>query len=48
MSGNIYGVVVGSPEFDSWRTGNDVHFYKEEQKLLGDAVAASVRKALQK
>ena len=44
---DLYGVVDGSALFDSWREGNDVHFYKEEeQKLLGDAVAASVRKAL--
>lgn len=44
---DLYGVVAGSSLFDSWRKGNDVHFYKkEEQKLLGEAVATSVRKAL--
>jgi hypothetical protein len=33
--------------FDHWRTTNDVHFYqKEEQRVLGEAVAAAVRKAL--
>jgi hypothetical protein len=44
---DLYRVVDESPIFDNWRKGNDVHFYREEeQKLLGDAVAASVKEAL--
>lgn len=40
-------VVEESSVFDKWRTTNDVHFYqKEEQRVLGEAVAAAVRKAL--
>jgi acyl-CoA thioesterase-1 len=46
---DLHAVVDGSPVFDNWRTGKDVHFYqKEEQKLLGEAVAATLRKALDK
>lgn len=46
---DLHGVVRGSPVFDDWRTKMDVHFYKEEeQELLGDAVAAAVKKALEK
>ncbi len=42
-------VVDSSPVFDNWRKGVDVHFYQqEEQKILGDAVADAVRKALLK
>lgn len=42
-------VVDGSPVFDNWREGVDVHFYQEEeQKVLGNAVAGKVRKALEK
>lgn len=40
-------VVETSPVFDHWRTTNEVSFYeKEEQRVLGEAVAASVRKTL--
>lgn len=40
-------VVQQSPAFDKWRQTKDVHFYqKEEQRVLGEAVAAAVRKAL--
>lgn len=46
---DLHGVVQGSPVFDDWRTKMDVHFYKpEEQRLLGEAVANAVRKALEK
>ena len=46
---DLYQVVSGSPVFDNWRKTVDVHFYKpEEQKLLGEAVATAVRKALEK
>jgi len=46
---DLYGVVDGSPAFDSWREGNDVHFYrKEEQELLGNAVASAVKQATKK
>jgi pimeloyl-ACP methyl ester carboxylesterase len=46
---DLHAVVDGSPVFDKWRRGIDVHFYqKEEQALLGEAVAATVRKALEK
>lgn len=46
---DLYQVVNGSPVFDNWRKTVDVHFNKpEEQKLLGEAVAAAVRKALGK
>lgn len=46
---NLAQVVEDSPVFDHWRKGVDVHFYqKEEQGLLGDAVAGAVRKALEK
>jgi acyl-CoA thioesterase-1 len=44
---DLHGVVTNSPVFDNWRKGVDVHFYqKNEQKLLGDAVAEAVKKAL--
>jgi hypothetical protein len=40
-------VVDGSPVFDNWRKGVDVHFYQdEEQKILGVSVSTTVRKAL--
>ncbi len=46
---DLQQLVDGSPVFDQWRTGTDVHFYKEdEQKMLGEAVAAAVRMALAK
>ncbi len=33
--------------FDKFKTGSDVHYYKaEEQKVLGQAVAKAVKKAL--
>lgn len=42
-------LIDNSPFFDNWRKGADVHFYKDdEQKLLGEAVASAVRKALGK
>ncbi len=44
---DLHAVVDGSSVFDNWRKGIDVHFYqKEEQGLLGEAVAATIRKAL--
>ena len=46
---DLHATVTQSPVFDKWRAGNDVHFYtKEEQALLGDAVATSIRRALAK
>ena len=46
---DLHGMVDGSPVFDAWRKTSDVHFYKpEEQRMLGEAVAAAVRKALAK
>ena len=40
-------VIHESPSFDKWRQTKDVHFYqKEEQRILGAAVAGAVRKAL--
>ncbi len=40
-------VIHESPSFDKWRQTKDVHFYqKEEQRMLGEAVAGAVRKAL--
>ncbi|MFM7180482.1 MAG: hypothetical protein ACKO2G_03335 [Verrucomicrobiales bacterium] len=46
---DLHRVVDESPVFDNWRTAKDVHFYKsEEQKVLGEAVAAAIRKALEK
>lgn len=44
---DLHGLIEGSPAFDEWRIGNDVHFYQEEERrILGDAVAATIRKAL--
>ena len=44
---DLYALVDGSSQFDNWRKGKDVHFYKEEEReLLGGAVAAAVRTAL--
>lgn len=44
---DLHQAVDGSPLFDEWRKGVDVHFYKaEEQEALGAAVAVAVRKAL--
>jgi pimeloyl-ACP methyl ester carboxylesterase len=46
---DLHAVVDGSPVFDKWRKQNDVHFYqKDEQQALGEAVAANIRKALEK
>ena len=46
---DLHAVVDASPVFDKWRKQNDVHFYqKEEQEALGQAVAATIRKALEK
>jgi acyl-CoA thioesterase-1 len=45
---DLYQVVAGSPVFDDWRKGNDVHFRPAEQAVLGQAVAEAVRKALKK
>ncbi len=39
-------VVRQSDVFDTWRTGNNVHFKGQEQTLLGQAVADAVTKAL--
>lgn len=45
---DLHGVVHKSAKFDGWRQGKDVHFYQEaERKVLGEAVAATVRKALE-
>ncbi|MCH7228243.1 SGNH/GDSL hydrolase family protein [Haloferula sp. A504] len=45
---DLYGVIEASPVFDNWRKQNDVHFYKdEERKVLGEAVAAGIKKALE-
>ncbi len=43
---DLHQVVDGSPVFDTWRKGNDVHFNRGEQTRLGEAVAATIRKAL--
>jgi hypothetical protein len=46
---DLHAVVDGSPVFDEWRKQNDVHFYqKEERKILGESVATTIRKALEK
>lgn len=46
---DLHAIVEGSLLFDNWRKGIDVHFYqKEEQRILGEAVATTVRKALEK
>ena len=45
---DLWGVIGESSTFDAWRKQNDVHFYKdEERKVLGEAVAAGIRKALE-
>ena len=45
---DLWGVIGESSTFDAWRKQNDVHFYKDEEcKVLGEAVAAGVRKALE-
>jgi hypothetical protein len=44
---DLNGLISGSPVYDNWRTGKDVHFYqKPEQEGLGTAVADVVKKAL--
>jgi hypothetical protein len=44
---DLHALVDTSPAFKEWRKGADVHFYqKEEQRLLGEAVAATIRKAI--
>ena len=46
---DLYSLVDGSPAFDDWRKGNDVHFYqKDEREIIGSAVAATIRKAIKK
>nr|MCU0780880.1 prolyl oligopeptidase family serine peptidase [Akkermansiaceae bacterium] len=46
---DLHAVVDGSPVFDAWRRKNDVHFHQEaERRALGEAVAATIRKALAK
>jgi hypothetical protein len=46
---DLHGVVSNSPVYDNWRKGIDVHFYqKQEQELLGSAVAEAVKSALNK
>ncbi len=45
---DLAGNIDSSPEFDNWRKGRDVHFWKaEEQALVGKTVAESVKKALE-
>ena len=45
---DLAGYIDSSPEFDNWRKGRDVHFWKaEEQALVGKAVAGSIKKALE-
>ena len=46
---DLHGLIDSSPIFDNWRKQDDVHFYqKEEQQILGKAVATTIRKALEK
>jgi len=46
---DLHGLIESSPIFDNWRKQNDVHFYqKEERQILGQAVATTIRKALEK
>lgn len=46
---DLHAAIGASPVFDNWRKQSDVHFYqKEEQQALGEAVAAGIRKALEK
>jgi hypothetical protein len=46
---DLHATVSKSTVFDKWRTGNDVHFTtKEEQRILGEAVASTIRNALAK
>ncbi len=48
MINDLCGVVHGSEVFDNFRKGSDVHYYNaDERKVLGDAVAEVVKKALQ-
>lgn len=45
---NLCKIVMESAVFDECRKGWDVHYYKvEEQKILGQAVANAVKKALE-
>ena len=45
---DLHAVIEGSPVFDEWRTGNDVHFHRpEERQAIAEAVAASVLAALE-
>jgi len=44
---DLHSVVENSPVYDEWREGFDPHFYSyEEQRLLGEAVAGAVLRAL--
>ncbi|MFZ9937913.1 MAG: GDSL-type esterase/lipase family protein [Luteolibacter sp.] len=46
---DLHAVIGASPVFDNWRKQSDVHFYqKAEQEALGQAIAAGIRKALEK
>lgn len=46
---DLHGLIAGSPLFNDWRKGNDVHFYQESEKMVvGKAVAAKIREALAK
>ncbi len=46
---DLHATVSQSPVFDQWRTTQDVHFYKkEEQKMLGDTVASTIRSLIDK
>lgn len=45
---DLAGHIDNSPDFDNWRKGRDVHFWKAaEQAPVGKSVAESVKKALE-
>lgn len=47
LTTNLYDVISQSPVFDLWRQGNDVHFYRdEERQVLGETIAQTIRRAL--
>ena len=43
---DLNSVVRESDVFDNWRKGSNVHFKGEEQRVLGNAVADAVTRAL--
>jgi HEAT repeat protein len=46
---DLNGHIRETGAFDEWRKGTDVHFWAgDQQKLVGEAVAAAIRKALGK